>query len=278
MNTTVNLEKAVKTATEKKRESLSEGIDISEIKGLIEYGNRRDKEIINGLGMSSLVARIEENTGELLIMDKIQKANAMSVVHVDTIKDLCMDYRLRFLSSNSFVGVIVPEVINAVKALENNKSKEFEERTGKESNFNFDNHELKNKFFVLAPPKMFKLEKKAPEPRKIIDWDPILFYKEDDTHYILIKKWGKDFTIGRAILGAVTKNTSTLGLSLAFFFSCILLIASAFILPLTTLTTINIAIWLMSVIVISAFAASIFIPNDSSTYYTKNNWNGSFKS
>lgn len=277
MNTTVNLEKAVRTAASKTKESLLAGVDISEIKGLIEYGNRRDKEIIDGLGMSSLVAQIEKNRGAVIVMEKIEKAADMTVVMIDDIKDLCMNYRLRFLSSNDFVGVIVPEVINAVKTLEDNKNKAFFEKTGKEGNFSFDQNELKNKFFILAPPQMFELTTKPPEPRKVIDWDPILFYKEDETHYVLVKKWGKDFTIGRAVLGAITKNTTSLGLSLLFFIACVLFIASAFILPIATYSAASTFLWIACVVLISSFAASLIIPNDSSNYYTKNNWTSKYK-
>ncbi|MBT9188576.1 hypothetical protein [Zobellia russellii] len=87
------------------------------------------------------------------------------IYHVEQIKTICIDYRLRFLTSNYFKGEIPAEAIAEIKRIEEAHS-----------------IELKG-FRILAPSKLFKLEDKD---------DPVLFAPIGNNYFYLIHKWGND--------------------------------------------------------------------------------------
>ena len=87
------------------------------------------------------------------------------IYHVEQIKKICVDYRLRFLTSNYFKGEIPAEAIAEIKRIEE-----------------AHNIELKG-FRILAPSKLFKLEDKD---------DPVLFAPIGNNYFYLINKWGND--------------------------------------------------------------------------------------
>lgn len=95
------------------------------------------------------------------------------IFHIEQIKKICVDYRLRFLDSKLFKGAIPEEAISKVRLLEN------EHRT-----------ELMG-FKVLAPSKMFKLKDKD---------DPMLFAPIGNGYYYLVHKWGNDLHPLRKLL------------------------------------------------------------------------------
>jgi len=87
------------------------------------------------------------------------------IYHLEQIREICIDYRLRFLDSRYFKGDIPPEALAVVKRLEKEHGTE-----------------LKG-FKILAPSRLFKLEDKD---------DPILFAPIGNGYYYLIHKWGTD--------------------------------------------------------------------------------------
>lgn len=87
------------------------------------------------------------------------------IYHLEQIREICIDYRLRFLDSRYFKGGIPPEALAVVKRLEKEHGTE-----------------LKG-FKILAPSRLFKLEDKD---------DPILFAPIGNGYYYLIHKWGTD--------------------------------------------------------------------------------------
>ncbi len=95
------------------------------------------------------------------------------IYHIDQIKKICIDYRLRFLNSKYFKGEIPQEAISKIKQLE--KAHEIE-LTG---------------FKIVAPSKLFKLEDKD---------DPLLFAPIGNDYFYLIHKWGNDLHPLRKLL------------------------------------------------------------------------------
>lgn len=87
------------------------------------------------------------------------------IYHIDHIKKICIDYRLRFLSSKYFKGEIPPEAISKIKRLEQ------------------EHHIEVGGFKIIAPSKLFKLEDKD---------DPLLFAPIGNNYFYLIHKWGDD--------------------------------------------------------------------------------------
>ncbi|MFM1931995.1 MAG: hypothetical protein RL226_1298 [Bacteroidota bacterium] len=111
------------------------------------------------------------------------------VYHVDEIKQLCIQYRLRFLQSTYFKGKFPASAIAEIKGLEKKIGTEIKE------------------FFVVAPSDMFALED--------CDQDPLLFMPISQNYYYLIATWGADLAWYRKALVFPFRNFTTLGLSVA---------------------------------------------------------------
>lgn len=92
------------------------------------------------------------------------------IYHVDQIREICVDYRLRFLDSKYFKNDIPQEALNRIKHLEKD-------------------HEITVRGFkIVAPSKMFKLENAD---------DPLLFAPIGNGYFYLIHKWGNDLNFFR---------------------------------------------------------------------------------
>lgn len=105
------------------------------------------------------------------------------IYHLDQIKKICIDYRLRFLDSRYFKGEIPAEAIEEIQRLEKQHGIEMQG------------------FKILAPSKMFKLEDKD---------DPLLFAPIGNGYYYLIHKWGNDLHPLRRLFAWPFKNVSNL--------------------------------------------------------------------
>jgi len=96
---------------------------------------------------------------------EFDKLDTNRIVHINTIKKICIDYRLRFLDINFFKGDIPSEAIDKIKNLE------------LEHNTKID------QFKIMAPSIMFRLKKTD---------DPLLFTPLGNNYFYLIHKWGND--------------------------------------------------------------------------------------
>jgi len=101
------------------------------------------------------------------------------IYHLDQIKKICIDYRLRFLDSKYFKGEIPREGISKIKSLE------------KEHGITVEG------FKIIAPSKLFRLEDKD---------DPLLFAPIGNGYYYLIHRWGNDLHPLRKVLAWPFKN------------------------------------------------------------------------
>lgn len=95
------------------------------------------------------------------------------IFHIDQIKTICIDYRLRFLDSKYFKGEIPKSAIKKVKSLEKLHQTQLQG------------------FKIMAPSKLFKLADKD---------DPLLFAPIGNDYFYLIHKWGDDLHPLRKIL------------------------------------------------------------------------------
>jgi len=137
---------------------ISESDLLAEIKNIFDHNDRKDASIISQLQSSSGRNHNALNL-DLLDTDRI--------FHVDHIKAICIDYRLRFLDSKLFKGSIPYEAAIKIKELEK------EHKTVIEG------------FKIMAPSKLFKLENED---------DPLLFAPIGNGYYYLIHKWGNDLS------------------------------------------------------------------------------------
>lgn len=109
------------------------------------------------------------------------------IYHIDLIKTICVDYRLRFLDTKYFKAEIPTEAISKIKALEKQHG-----------------IELKG-YKIIAPSKLFKLNKTD---------DPLLFAPIGNNYYYLIHTWGNDLHPLRKWLMLPLRNFETLAFTI----------------------------------------------------------------
>ena len=149
---------------------------LDEVQQILNKDSRKDEQICKQLSSKSNT-RENDFDFDLLETDKI--------FHIEHIKEICIDYRLRFLNSSYFKGEIPQEAISKIKQLEaahNTKIRGFK---------------------IMAPSKLFKLEDKD---------DPLLFAPIGNDYFYLIHKWGNDLHPLRKLFAWPFKNIANLGL------------------------------------------------------------------
>jgi hypothetical protein len=178
-----------KTNIEKKLAKAKLSSDISE--------KDRLKEVYTVLSnLDNELERIAENittsNGTPNNSFNIDLLESSKIYHINDIKQICIDYRLRFLDTKYFKGEIPSEALSKIKILEKE-------------------HDLKLKGFkIIAPSKLFKLEDKD---------DPLLFAPIGNGYHYLIHQWGNDLHPLRKMLMWPFKsivNLSILVLLLSF--------------------------------------------------------------
>ncbi len=105
------------------------------------------------------------------------------IFHIDSIKKLCINYRLRFLDTHLFKGEYPNELYSIIPNLENDHKTQLKD------------------FKIMAPSKLFRLKTKE---------DPLLFVPIGNGYYYLVHKWGDDLKSYRKILVWPFKNINTL--------------------------------------------------------------------
>ena len=168
---------------------ISESNLLAEIKNLLDQDDRKDAAITSQLQSS------RERDHNAFDIDLLETDR---IFHLDHIKAICIDYRLRFLDSKLFKGTIPYEAVIKIKALE------------KEHNTVIEG------FKIMAPSKLFKLEN--------VD-DPLLFAPIGNGYYYLIHKWGNDLSPLRKLAVLPFKNFE----NLMAFTALVSLIASFFV-------------------------------------------------
>ena len=165
----------LKQALEKERDSLMYTPDLEYIINRIFKESKDKKERI--------LFELEKNNDSQfndLVFDKLDRDR---IFHIDSIKKLCIKYRLRFLDTNLFKGKYPEELFNIIPALEIKHNSKF-----------------KN-FKIIAPSKLFILKSRE---------DPLLFVPIGNNYYYLIHKWGRDLKTYRKFLFWPLKNLNTL--------------------------------------------------------------------
>lgn len=165
-----------------KNKSTTKDNILNEVRRILEEDSRTEKEIENRVLKPATSAHNHFNF-DLLKTERIY--------HINEIKKICTDYRLRFLDSKYFKGKIPPSAISKIKHLEREHGISL------------------NGFKLMAPSKLFKLEDKD---------DPLLFAPIGNGYYYLVHKWGNDLHPLRKLLvwpfkGMVNLTITTLIIS-----------------------------------------------------------------
>ncbi|AWX46333.1 hypothetical protein HME9304_03366 [Flagellimonas maritima] len=162
-----------------KKKSNKELQVLKEVQRILEKDNAKDSTIKENLKTKK---KIHNNDFDFNLLETDR------IYHLDQIKDICINYRLRFLDSRYFKGKIPQSAITKIKELESV-------------------HDLEIKGFkIMAPSKLFKLEDKD---------DPLLFAPIGNGYFYLIHKWGNDLHPFRKLL--VWPFKSIVNLSLFVF-------------------------------------------------------------
>ena len=147
---------------------------LAEVKNILDLEDHKDESVYNKLQSQKGISQNSFNI-DLLDPDRIY--------HVEHIKAICIDYRLRFLDSELFKGSIPYEAIMKIKALNKEHGIEL------------------SGFKIMAPSKLFKLENAD---------DPLLFAPIGNDYYYLIHKWGNDLSPFRKFAVLPFKNFENL--------------------------------------------------------------------
>ena len=153
-----------------RNQTAQEEIILDEVYELLRQDQESEDRITANISGNTL---IPENDFDFDLLE------TKNIFHIDQIKNICINYRLRFLDTKYFKGQIPAEAISKIKRLE----KEH-------------NTEIKG-YKIIAPSKLFKLEDKD---------DPLLFAPIGNGYYYLIHKWGNDLHSLRRILVWPFKN------------------------------------------------------------------------
>ncbi len=152
---------------------------LADVYEFLRQETEKDKRVLSELSGGKGVAS-NAFSFELLETDRI--------FHLNQIKQICIDYRLRFLDSRYFKAQIPQEAVFQIKQLEKH-------------------HEIQLEGFkIVAPSRLFKLEDKN---------DPLLFAPIGNGYYYLIHKWGNDLHPLRKLMVWPFRNIVNLTLLVA---------------------------------------------------------------
>lgn len=140
---------------------------------LLQEQGMQEERAIRQLGLKRSLHQIHDPKQQWLQQWLLNKQFDGEVYHVDDVKRICVDYRMRMLSSRLYRGPIDPEFGTKLNRFQ-------KEQALTEENLEYD-------FYVVAPAETFDLEKRQ---RPVID--PLLLYQIDQHHYKLVHQWGDD--------------------------------------------------------------------------------------
>ena len=188
----LNIEK--KLLSERKKFK-SETAILEDVKFIFSENEAERNKIANNLKQKSST-KLNYLKFDLLKTDKI--------FHIEQIKTICIDYRLRFLDSSLFKNTIPEEAISEIRLIEKNHNITLEG------------------FKIVAPSKAFHL----------VNYDdPLLFVPIGNEYYYLIHKWGDDMNPIRKLLVLPIKNLWNF-----MIFSIIVSVIITFLVPTTNLS------------------------------------------
>jgi len=178
---------------------------------------------------------------------KFDKMESKNIFHKDTIKKICVRYRLRFLDSNLFKGEYPKNITRIITDLESKHDTSL-------SNFK-----------IMAPSKLFKI--KSPD-------DPILFVPIGNDYFYLVHKWGKEFNKLRKLMVLPFKNIDNLtifSILVSIFFSLV----GKLVMPSLTSSEVFILFLFLVKGFIFIFFYMFFLTRRN---FSESNWNSKFDS
>lgn len=130
----------------------------------------------NSLSFEQLIDALYIKTQNSFDFDQLESHR---IYHLDQIREVCIDYRLRFLDIKYFKNDLPESAHQAINKIETDHGTALAD------------------FKVMAPSVLFRLERKD---------DPLLFVPMGNDYYYLVHKWGNDLHPLRKLLMWPFKN------------------------------------------------------------------------
>lgn len=218
---------------------------LGEAEELLQQGFNDDERILE------LIRHAHPNDGPNIDPEGLEEDRIFSE---RAIRELCIKYRLRFLSSRHFMDELPYDALHSLKA--------FEKTTGQEA------LDLR----IVAPGERFRLQ----DSKK----DPLLFVHLGNGKHYLIHRWGKDLSKWRKTLHYPVRDISTLITTCALLAMMIsvLLPAQVFQAGEGATTELIVLFRAMSFFLLSSFfmTATLIIGVTSSKEFSADQWNSKF--
>ena len=130
----------------------------------------------NSISFEQLIDALDIKTQNSFDFDQLESHR---IYHLDQIREVCIDYRLRFLDIKYFKNDLPESAHQAINKIET------------------DHGTVLADFKIMAPSVLFRLERKD---------DPLLFVPIGNNYYYLVHKWGNDLHPFRKLLMWPFKN------------------------------------------------------------------------
>lgn len=186
----VNIEQELDS---QKKQSQDGNKIVDSAKLLLAGDHAEEIDILKKLGLGHQIIKAEEHRGINIEREKIENQYEGKVFTEHEIKSICLDYNLRFLPTQRFKGSVDLELGVKIRNF------------FKKHNLNPNQGGLDtDSFYIMAPTKAFNLDDR-PKPAET---DPVLFYRPSrrDDKYLLVHKWGNEFTVMRLISGLMNRS------------------------------------------------------------------------
>lgn len=166
----------------------------------------------------------------------------------ETIRKICLKYRLRFLDVSLFKGEIPPIAFEKIQALENKYKTSLKPLR------------------IIAPGRFFELD--------FEDKDPLLFVELPDKKFLFIHQWGREINPLRKILSWPLQSLRNvligLGMLSGLLTLCLIILTGSWTTPLPIL------FFGMGILWVGLSFFSVFIALSFNIFPTEMNWNSQY--
>lgn len=169
----INLKNELATISQKHPDNL-----LDEVNSLLKHAAAADEKVLQHFPNISHIGNAAYNQ---------QALQLQQVYTTRQIKQLCVKFRLRFLSSTLYNGELPYKALEAVKDFENQYRPTVSE------------------FYIVAPAEFFKLKDRFA--------DPLLFAHLGNGNYCLLHQWGADFKPYAPALKYPFRNLKSTGIA-----------------------------------------------------------------
>lgn len=193
MKIKVDIEQELDSKRKESKENGDQIVDSAKL--LLEADHAKETDLLKKLGLGHQIIKAEEHRGLNIERENLENKYEGKVFTGAEIKSICMDYNLRFLSTRKFKGTVDLELGVKIRNF-------FEKHKLNDNSGGVDT----DSFFIMAPKKAFNLEDR-PKPTPV---DPVLFYRpsRNEDKYLLVHKWGNEFTVLRLISGLMNRSSA----------------------------------------------------------------------